>query len=294
MADFTYDIPNEKSFFGAVQQILTKNSGQKEQQIGDKLKGGKCSIVSSSQYSGYRWNAYQTSIHFYVSVDNLEFFDKEAIQILLNICDRVMPKETGYEIQSVEIAPILEDISIDATLTSDLDEIQNSSLNQTIQFLPNDIKEKGKEMSEVYVYLYCVENSLRLFIDRVLTDKVGSDYITKILVPSPVKKSIQVRKEAEQKNQWISIRGNSELFYLDFKELSILIVNNWDFFKEYFPDQQWLNVKIDELGSCRNLIAHNSYVNSLERDVIRLNYNQILKQIRFVENKKATTEDFDF
>lgn len=294
MADFTYDIPNERRFFGAVQQILTKSLGQKEIQISDKLKGAKCSIVSSSQFSGQRWNAYQTSVHFYVSVDNLEFFDKEAIKILLNICDRVMPKDAGYDIKSVEIAPILEDISIDATLTSDLDEIQNSSLNQTIQFLPNDIKEKGKEMSEVYVYLYCVENSLRLFIDRVFTDKIGSDYMTKILVPSLVKKSIQVRKEAEQKNQWISIRGNSELFYLDFKELSILIVNNWDFFKEYFPDQHWLNVKIDELGSCRNLIAHNSYVNSLERDVIRLNYNQILKQIRFVENKKATTEDFDF
>lgn len=294
MADFTYDIPDERRFFGAIQQILIKSLGQKENQIGDKLKGSKCSIVSNSQFSGKRWNAYQTSVHFYVSVDNLEFFDKEVIKILLNICDRVMPKDSGYDIQSVEIAPMLEDISIDSTLTSDLDEIQNSSLNQNIQFLPKDIKEKGKEMSEVYVYLYCVENSLRLFIDRVFTDKIGSDYMTKILVPNPVKKSIQVRKEAEQKNQWISIRGNSKIFYLDFKELSILIVNNWDFFKEYFPDQQWLNVKIDELGNCRNLIAHNSYVNSLERDVIRLNYNQILKQIKFVENKKAPTEGLDF
>ena len=91
-----------------------------------------------------------------------------------------------------------------------------------------------------------------------------------------------------KKNQWISIRGNSELFYLDFKELSTLIVNNWDFFKEYFPDQHWLNVKVDELGNCRNLIAHNSYVSSMERDVIRLNYNQILKQIALVETKRET------
>jgi hypothetical protein len=201
-----------------------------------------------------------------------------------------MPKETGYDIQNVDIAPMLDDISIDVTLTSDLDEIQNSISNQTIQFLPNDVKEKGKEMSEVYTYLYCVENSLRLFIERVFTEKVGSDYLTKITIPNTVKKSIQVRKEAEQKNQWISIRGNSELFYLDFKDLAILIVNNWDFFKEYFPDQHWLNVKIDELGNCRNLIAHNSYVSSLERDVIRLNYNQILKQIRIVEGNKTPTD----
>lgn len=287
MADFTYEIPDEKKFFGAVQQILSKNTGQKEKQISDKLKGGKCSIVSGSQYSRQRWNAYNTSVHFYVSIENLEYFDKDAITTLLKICDLVMPKDAGYDIQNVEIAPILNDIPFDATLTNDLEDIQNSTSNQTFQLLPYDIKEKGKEMSEVYIYLYCVENSLRLFIEKIFLNKIGSDYLTKINISVYVKKSIQIRKDAEQKNQWISIRGNSDLFYLDFKELSTLIINNWDFFKEYFPDQHWLNVKIDELGNCRNLIAHNSYVSTLERDVIRLNYNQIFKQITLVEIKKG-------
>ena len=286
MADFTYNIPDERKFFAAVQQILSKSGSSKESVIANKLKGGSCSIVSLSQFSGERWNAYSTTVHFYVSVDNLNFFDKETIKILLNICDRVMPKEAGYDIQSVEIAPILDDISIDATLTSDLEEIQSSVSNKSFQLLPDDIKDKGKEMSEVYIYLYCVENSLRLFIDNVFISKVGNDYLTKISIPYSVKKSIQVRKELEQKNQWIGIRGNVDLFYLDFKDLSNIIVANWDLFKEYFPDQHWLNVKIDELGNCRNLIAHNSYVSSLERDVIRLNYNQILKQITIVETRK--------
>ena len=197
MSDFTYEIPDEKKFFGAVQHILARSENAKD--IGDKLKGGRCSIVSSNQFSGERWNAYSTSVHFYVSIDSLEFFDKNAIQILLNVCDRVMPKETGYDIQSVEIAPILGDISVDSTLTSDLEEIQNSVSNQTLQLLPNDIKEKGKEMSEVYTYLYCVENSLRMFIEKVFSVKIGSDYWNKILIPASVKRSIQVRKDAEQK-----------------------------------------------------------------------------------------------
>jgi hypothetical protein len=197
-----------------------------------------------------------------------------------------MPKVAGYDIQNVEVAPILEEISIDDTLSSDLEEIQASISNRTFQLLPADIKEKGKEMSEVYIYLYCVENSLRLFVDQIFTIKIDSDYWSKILIPNSVKKSIQVRKESESKNQWIGIRGNSDLFYLDFKEISNIIISNWELFKEYFPDQHWLNVKIDELGNCRNLIAHNSYVSSMERDVIRLNYNQILKQITLVEEKK--------
>jgi hypothetical protein len=80
MADFTYEIPNERRFLAVVQQILTKSSIQKEKQIGNKLNGAKCSIVSNSQYS-QRWNAYQTSVHFYVPIDNLDFFDEDTIKI---------------------------------------------------------------------------------------------------------------------------------------------------------------------------------------------------------------------
>jgi hypothetical protein len=286
MSDFTYEIPDERKFFAAIQQILSKSTKEMETQIADKLRNGRCSIVSSSQFSQKRWDAFSTSVHFYVSVDNLDFFDKETLRILLTVSDRIMPKVAGYDIQNVEVAPILEEISIDDTLSSDLEEIQASISNRTFQLLPADIKEKGKEMSEVYIYLYCVENSLRLFVDQIFTIKIDSDYWSKILIPNSVKKSIQVRKESESKNQWIGIRGNSDLFYLDFKEISNIIISNWELFKEYFPDQHWLNVKIDELGNCRNLIAHNSYVSSMERDVIRLNYNQILKQITLVEEKK--------
>lgn len=287
MANFTYDIPDEKRFFAAIQQILSKSDKVFDRLISDKLRNGKCSIVSSSQFSQMRWDAFSTCVHFYVPIDNFSFFDKEVKKILLNICDKVMPKEAGYDIMSVEIAPLLDEISIDATLTSDLEEIQASTSNTTFQLLPADIKDKGKEMSEVYIYLYCVENSLRLFVDKIFLEKVGSDYWANIVIPSSVKKSIQVRKDSESKNQWIGIRGGSNLFYLDFKEISNIIIANWELFKEYFPDQHWLNVKIDELGNCRNLIAHNSYVSSLERDVIRLNYNQILKQISLVEEKKT-------
>ena len=66
MAEFTYDIPDEKKFFGAVRLILSRSANANEKELGDKLKGGKCTIISSSQFSGARWNAYSTSVHFYV------------------------------------------------------------------------------------------------------------------------------------------------------------------------------------------------------------------------------------
>jgi len=287
MSDFKYEIPDEKKFFNVLQQLLS-NSSQTEAEIFDKLKGGKCTIVPTSQYSGERWNAYSTEIHFYVAINNFDFLDQTLVKkILLSLCDKIMPKDSGYDIQHIEIAPIIGDDNNEVTLTSDLEEILKSTSNKNLQFLPEDIKDKGKEMSEVYTYLYCVENSLRLFIEKNFLLKIGNQYWSEIMIPNAVKKSIKIRKDLEGKNQWIGIRGNSELFYLDFKELSNIIISNWDVFKEYFPDQHWLNVKIEELGNCRNLIAHNSYISALERDVIRLNYNQIIKQINIVDVKKT-------
>jgi len=157
-----------------------------------------------------------------------------------------------------------------------IDEIEKTELN----ILPPEIKKKGKEMAKVYHMLYCIENSLRIFIDQKFTERwKGVDYISKITVPISIKKSIQSRKDQEAKNAWLSLRGESDLFYLDFKDLGDLILNNWDIFKDLFPDQAWIKVKIDELGNCRNLISHNSYVNEHERNVINVNYISIVRQI---------------
>ncbi len=134
-------------------------------------------------------------------------------------------------------------------------------------------------MAEVYLFLYVVENYLRLFIEKVLTEKFGIAYYNYVVVPKSISNGIVVRKEQEKKNLWIGVRGNSDLFYIDFKDLGVLIQNNWDIFKIYFPDQAWISSKIDEMGNCRNLVAHNSVIGEHERDVIRINFRSIAKQL---------------
>lgn len=156
-----------------------------------------------------------------------------------------------------------------------VDEIEENDLD----ILPNEVKRKGKEMANMYFILYCIENSLRIFIEKVFISRLGGDYFAKIQIPTSASKSIQAKKESEQKKKWISIRGNSELFYLDFKDLSALISNNWEYFKDYFPNEQWIKGKIEELGDCRNLIAHNSYIGEHEKNVINVYHRSIVKQI---------------
>ncbi len=80
----------------------------------------------------------------------------------------------------------------------------------------------------------------------------------------------------------MSVRGGSELFYLDLKISVDLILNNWNLFKDYFPHQAWISSKIEELGNCRNLVAHNSVIGDHERNVIRVDFLSILRQIKAI------------
>ena len=116
-------------------------------------------------------------------------------------------------------------------------------------------------------------------MSKVGTDSIGINYFDSIKISADIRRRVSGRKENEKKNKWKSVRGDSNVFYLDFADIGLIIVNNWNIFSRYFPDQSWISSKINELAECRNHIAHNSYIGSHERDVIRIHFTSILKQI---------------
>ena len=226
-----------------------------------------------------------TTVTFQLPMDDFDKLDLEDVErfdrnVLISICDDIMPPDAGLDVMHVEFSPLLETVGETKTLEDDLQEITEALQGVAADFaLPSDIMNKGQQMAEVYLYLYAVENYLRLFIEKVCIQAHGDEYFDKLNVPNSIANVINARKKQEAKNQWMSMRGDSELFYLDFKDLGILIQNNWDLFKAYFPDQSWIASKIDELGNCRNLVAHNSSIGDHERDIIRVNFRSIVKQL---------------
>jgi len=143
-----------------------------------------------------------------------------------------------------------------------------------------DLQMKGKEMGEIYIAIYYIENSLRHFIDEVFKEKYGEEYSLNNYLSDSTVKSITDRKKKDELNKWLDKRGNSALSYLDFKDIINIINRNWNIFASYFPDQNWLKVKLDEIGLIRNLVAHNSYVSADGRQIVLMNYKQIMEQIR--------------
>ena len=197
---------------------------------------------------------------------------------LKEYCDLIMPRETGLDVMQVSLVPKFGSAGAQQELEEEIVEISKALDGTTSDAsLPSDLLEKGQDMAQVYLYLYCAENILRLFIERIALEHLAG--LSDLTMPKAARDGIAIRRRNEERNKWLSIRGGSDLFYVDFKELADIITNNWTIFGVYFPDQAWIRTKIEEMAHCRNLIAHNSYIDDHERDVIRLNFRSILRQI---------------
>lgn len=276
--NFTYTPPDNHRYLQALLKLLR---GKGETKLYDLLKNAKCAFDTGG-YSGVRWNAVYTSVYFYIPLDDFDIvdLDDESKSRLTGYCDMVMPKSVGYDVLHVELSPSLEGEDLERhSFESDLNEFSNS-VGETENFsIPEDVLVKGKEMMKVYLYLYAIENYLRLFIERICVKAHGQDYFSKLTLTKTIRETITGRKKSEQVNRWISVRGDSDLFYLDFIELSALIQNNWELFKGYFPDQSWISSKLNELYGIRNLVAHNSYVGEHERNILQVTFRSIVKQL---------------
>jgi len=273
LSSFTYTHPNEEKYYKALIAYL---NGEKRTDLVSIIQGSKIEISSSQAFSQGRWNAHCAEVIFSVSEDKLGKIDNEMKNKLITACDLLIPDEAGLDVMNVEFILNMDETSLVNDLHKISEHLSNVGKSSS---LPNDMLVKAEEMSESYLYMFSIENYIRLFIHEVAIKSHGESYFNKLNIPKSIKNSVTSRKTQEAKNQWLSVRGDSELFYLDFKDLSDLITNNWSIFKDFFPDQAWISSKINELGNCRNLIAHNSYLGNHERDIIRVNFQSLIRQM---------------
>ena len=108
-----------------------------------------------------------------------EYKETEGAQVKLLSLDRTPKKLTPFE---------------------DINEIA-SQLPETVKdiAIPKDIIEKAKVMSEVYLYTYCAENALRVFIVNIAQKHYGVDYLVGLKLNSKMKEKIAERKGLQEK-----------------------------------------------------------------------------------------------
>lgn len=188
---------------------------------------------------------------------------------------RELQAKGGYKIRREYIKDIFSPYYGEENLADAIEDIVQQINFGELNLLPEDIIKKGREMSDVYIYLYSIENSLRIFVSEIMQDKP-------ITLPRKVQETIDRMKKNEQESKYLPLRGNNDLFYCDFIQLGNIISANWGVFGTFFPNknEHWINVMIEELYKIRCLVAHNSYVGEHERQSLKVYYRNIIMQLK--------------
>jgi hypothetical protein len=112
------------------------------------------------------------------------------------------------------------------------------------------------EMARLYAVLHAFENEVRSLVRDTLEEKVGSDWWDSNAVPTTVRKMAESRQKAAERDSWLEGAKGDRLEFVDFGDLSVIMTQNWDHFKQLGPSQDWIKQRMTELEKARNFVAH--------------------------------------
>ena len=141
--------------------------------------------------------------------------------------------------------------------------------------------EAARKMAGLYVILHCLENSVRNFIEDILTKKFGANWWDKTK-NTDFEKKLTERKAKESKNKWLSPRGKtSPLFYLDWGDLVKIIRKFESDFNPHIDEVKFVELRLEELEKIRNIIAHNGVIPAKDDfDIVILHFKHWCKQLK--------------
>ena len=120
------------------------------------------------------------------------------------------------------------------------------------------------EMARLYAVLHAFENEIRSLIRDTLDEKIGPNWWETDSIPKKVREMAESRQKTAEKDSWLEGTKSDRLEYVDFGDLSAIIVQNWEYFKELVPTQDWIRQRMTELEKARNFVANNRMLLPLE------------------------------
>lgn len=130
----------------------------------------------------------------------------------------------------------------------------------SIPFLDSKDVTNAEEMTEPYVLLYVLENSIRKFINKRLTEEYGADWWDKIGVSARLKSNVSDRRANEGINKWHVPRNASEIFYTDLSDLPYFLNKEKDIFGKEINLEYWNPTIKFAVTLSRNIVDHHNYL----------------------------------
>lgn len=142
--------------------------------------------------------------------------------------------------------------------------------------LDQDLLVDSQKMAIVYTAIHCFENMVRQLVSKAMAEEHGETWWQE--VPEKIKKKVKTRMEQEAQFKWHGNRGETEIIYCDFGDLSSIIVTNWDNFEAILHDMQWMKQLLKTLENSRNVIMHGGILSGEDIGRIGMNIRDWVRQ----------------
>lgn len=142
-------------------------------------------------------------------------------------------------------------------------EAERRLLEEVLAPFPVELRAQSLRMTRLYALLYCFENSVRQLIRERLEEKHGVDWWENG-VPKGVRDLASSRQQTALSNTWLEGEKGDLLQFVDFGDLSKIVLNSWDDFSDLIPSQHWMKQRMDELEQTRNFMAHSRLLSATE------------------------------
>ncbi|MCH8908389.1 MAG: hypothetical protein IH840_14975 [Candidatus Heimdallarchaeota archaeon] len=134
----------------------------------------------------------------------------------------------------------------------------------------------ARRMSIVYMAVHAFEKTVRNCVRSAMVEEYKDEWWDK--VPSRIKTKVTSRIEDESKFRWHGARGGSEIEYCDFGDLSSIIANNWEIFKDVLADLEWVKATLSILERSRNIVMHGGELDIQDIERIGSNIRDWVRQ----------------
>lgn len=138
---------------------------------------------------------------------------------------------------------------------------------------------EANEMSDIFPYLYLLENSIREFIDRIMTAQYGSNWWDS-QAPPELQKEVIKRMSDDKRDSWHQRRGARPIDYLDLKDLPRLM-NKLEkvVVPDIISDLDWFRQLVKQVYKSRCVVCHMNPLHKDNVDAVLVWFNQWQKQI---------------
>lgn len=138
---------------------------------------------------------------------------------------------------------------------------------------------EARDMAAVYPLIYVLENSIREFIDKIMSAQYGDNWWDS-QAPKALRDTVSERMTDDKKHSWHQRRGDRPIDYLDLKDLPRLVAKIENLVVlDIIPSFEWFRQLVDEVYKSRCVVCH---MNPLDKNnilAVQVRFNQWQKQI---------------